>query len=289
MTPDNAKLSVTQSMTWIPGVEGEPGSFITFLNSGGEKGVREIVHDMVEDRTKTWARSNKEGPSSWEEAQGLKDDVHGVLTKSLLGDALDPIDDPDPNSPVPTSTWMRFFDSPQSEPTKYDSDPRNGWASKRTDAMGNVIWDWNGLQAKFNAYSPEAQALLRHQVAERRKRIREIREGRGKFPNRSLGITILRFTVNGVKVEGPVAEAAQKAETERKERDAEKVQMDNVSDRAVELMRKHPGLTAESALKIVLLEQGKISGQTYDFGLAGVLSEIVKRFPSPSANPPPNP
>jgi hypothetical protein len=259
MTPDNAMLSITESITWKPGVEESPESYIVFLNSGGEAGVRKIIHDIAEDRTKTWARSNKEGPSTWEEAQALKDDVHGVLAKALLGDALKAIDDPDPNNPVPTATWMRFFDKPQSEPTQFDANPRNGWAFKGKDAAGNVIWDWNGLQAKFNAYSVTAQILLKTQIADRREKIKEIRQGKSTFPNESLGITILRFTVNEVKVEGVVAEAAQEAEKERKQKDAEKVEIQNVSDRVAQLISAHPDLTSVQAFEIVQTERKKIT------------------------------
>jgi len=259
MTPDNAKLSVSESITWVPGIKNEPRSFITFLNSGGEKGVQKIIYDMAEDRTKTWARSNKEGPAGWEEAQALKDDVHGVLAKALLGTAIEAIDDPDPDNPVPTATWMRFFDSPQSEPTKYDANPRNGWAFKGLDSTGNVIWNWDGLRAKFNAYPVAARTLLMRQISERRERIKEIREGRGTFPNESLGITILRFTVNEVKLIGAVADAAEKKEKENRERDAEKVEIKNVSERAAELMAAHPSLTSAQAFEIVQTERGKIA------------------------------
>lgn len=267
MTPDNAKLSVSESITWKPGIKDKPESFITFLNSGGEKGVRKIIYDMAEDRTKTWARSNREGPSDWEEAQALKDDVHGVLAKALLGTALgatmgtalEAIDDPDPNNPVPTPTWMRFFDNPQSEPTKYDANPRNGWAFKGVDVAGNVTWNWDGLQAKFDAYPATAKILLKRQISERRERIKEIREGRGEFANESLGITILRFTVNEVKLIGAVADAAEKKEKENRERDAEKVEIKNVSERAAELMAAHPSLTSAQAFEIVQTERGKIA------------------------------
>ena len=281
-TPDRAVISVSESITWIAGIKDRPESFIAYLNSGGEEGVKKIIHDVIEDRTKTWAGSNKEGPSTWMEAQTVKDDAHEVLVKSILGDTLAPI-----NSPVPTNTWMRFFDSPQSEPTAYDASPRNGWAEKD---LNTGAWNWNGLQAIYDGYSPEAKLELKTKIDQRRADVRRIREGKGDFGDESLGITIVRFTVNEVKVEGEVAKAAELEEKERREREADTMEIDNISDRAAKLKTAHPELTSDQAFQIVQTERGKVgktiiavSGAKTDvgndlLGLAGIIRETVKQF-----------
>jgi hypothetical protein len=287
-TPDRAQISVKASITFIPGIKDQdtgnvmPESLIVFLNSGGEDGVRKIIHDIVEDRVKTWAGSNKEGPADWMEAQNLKDDAHGVLAKSLLGDSL-----PNIESEIPTSTWMRFFDRPQSEPSNFDASPRNGWAQKDED--GN--WNWDGLQAIFDGYSPEEQDDLRDKINDRRRSVRALREGKALFGDESLGITIVRFTVNEIKVQGKVAEAAELQEKERRERAADTVEMQNVSERVAELTRDHKGLTAKDAFQIVQVERGKVGKRVIEInGASGglgtdLIAALSGGLGGPSAEP----
>lgn len=295
-TPDNALLSIKASITWIPGIEDRPKSYIDYLNSGGEDGVRKIIHDVIEDRIKTWARSNKEGPATWEEAQATKDEAHGVLSKSLLGRALKAIDLKFQD--VPTSTWMRFFDDPKSEPTDYDANPSSGWATKELpDNRGHVKFKWDGLDAKIAGYSQEDRDLLEDQIKNRRRQIRKLREGRGKFPKPSLGITVVRFTINEVKVEGEVAKAADLAEKERKEMQADTVEMKNIADRAKGLRKDNPEMTYEKAVETVMIAQGKVrksviqvDGAATGLGQDGIaMMQIQRSLPDPGQTPPANP
>jgi len=238
-TPDNALLDIKTAATWIPGIDGSPDSYITYLNSGGEEGVEKILHNAIEDRSKTWARSNREGPSNWMEAQANKDDAHEVLAKATMRENFEPID-----SIVPTGTWMRFFDSPQSEPTQYDALPKNGWAHK--DQSTND-WNWDGLQRYYDSLPAEERDRIRAAIVKRKDMVRSIREGNAVFYNRSLGITIVMFVVNEIKVKGAVADAADKEEKENRERRADTVEIDNFSERARGLMKDHPGLSSEEA------------------------------------------
>lgn len=291
-TPDNALLSVKVSITWIAGIKNRPDSYITYLNSGGEEGVKRIIHDIIEDRVKTWARSNKEGPSTWMEAQATKDDAHEVLVKAIMRESLIPI-----NSPVPTSTWMRFFDIPQSEPTVYDANPKNGWAYKNPDTGE---WNWDGLQSYYDGLTLEERERISAAIRERREIVRHIREGRGEVGDRSLGITIVMFVVNEIKVEGAVAQAADQEEKERREREADRVEIENISARAKKLMEEHSGLTSDEAFRLVQVERGKATRTIIDtsgaktavgsdlLGLAGVAKEIMaalKGSGNPSGNP----
>jgi len=264
-TPDNALLDVKASITWIAGIEDSPESFTMYLNSGGLEGVKKILHDIIEDRVKTWARSNKEGPSNWMEAQATKDDAHEVLVKAIMRDNLNPV-----GSDVPTSTWMRFFDAPQSEPTAYDV--KSGWAEK--DLVADK-WNWNKLQAYYNgllAASPNPDFIkpgktlpasegerIKVAIKERKEIVRNIREGKGKFGNHSLGITIVMFVINEIKVKGAVADAADQEEKERRERAADKVEIDNFSQRATSLINAHPGLSSEQAFDVTQVILGKVS------------------------------
>jgi len=279
-TPDRAMISVQASITFVPGIEGEPDSYITYLNSGGEEGVKKIISDIIEDRIKTWAASNREGPSGWMEALALRDDVHEVLVKALLRGSKDwePID-----SPIPTNTWMRFFESPQIMPTHYDI--QNGWGQvdKKTGK-----WNWNGLQKIYDSYDADTKEKLREQIKKRKEIIHQIREGRGNFGDTSLGITIIRFTVNEIKVVGEVAKAAELEEKEERERAADAKEIQNIAERVADLREKHPDLSVEDALKLIQVERGKATRTIIDIsgtqtsigndllGLAGVIKAIME-------------
>ncbi len=74
-TLDLAEVDIDISITWVPGCyrEGSPereSSFLTFLNSGKESRVKEILQDTVHDRVRSWAISGEEGPKDWVEAMG---------------------------------------------------------------------------------------------------------------------------------------------------------------------------------------------------------------------------
>lgn len=260
-TPDRALVTMTSSIVWTPGIADDPDSLIMYLNSGGESGVKKITHNVIEDRIKTWASSDREGPSNWEEAQALRDDAHAVLAKALLGSALPDIAVGGVKSPIPTSTWMRFFDRPQSEPTDYDCTERPGptgptrWAS----VPETGVWNWDGLQAIFDGYSSDEQDALKDRIDRRRKDIKDLREGKANFGHPSLGITIHQFTVNELMVGGAVAVAADQAEKERNEMEADNVEIKNVSDRIAELRRRHPKMPLEEAVRLVQTERGKVS------------------------------
>jgi len=176
------------------------------------------------------------------------------------------------------------LDRPKSEPTVYDAMPQNGWAHKNPDDPKD--WNWNGLQKIFDGYSKEKQDSLREQIRVRREVVKQIRDGRGDFADQSLGITIIRFTINELKVLGDVAKAAEQAEKERREKEADQVEIENISDRAKKLMTDH-GLSAKDAFKIIQVERGKATRTTIDvdgartdagqdlLGLAGVAREFL--------------
>lgn len=251
-TPDRAEISVSASVTWEPGIKGCPRSYVEYLNSGGEQGVTEILGNIIEDRVKTWAGSNKEGPSSWLEALALRDEAHGVLAKALLGDALEQVP-----SDIPTTTWIRFFANPQTEPNNYDV--KSGWGTKNGD-----VWGWTPLERIFDNLQNQEKILLRRGVEKRIEDIKKLRQGGGEFPIEKLGITILRFSLGEIKVEGEVAKAAELEEKERRERDADTLEIDNVSQRILQLRQAHPELTMEDAIRLVQIERDKATKTIID-------------------------
>ncbi|MDP2741780.1 MAG: hypothetical protein Q8O66_03810 [bacterium] len=177
-TPDKAEVSITVSFTWIPGIKETSDSYITYLNSGGEEGVKKNINSVIEDHIRNWAILNRGGPTTWMEAQATEDGVYEVLVRAFLGDIKD---------------------------------------------------------------------------------IKKIRRGRGDFGYESLGITIIMFALNEVKVEGKIAIVAELEEKKRMERAADKMEIANVSKRIQKLRKDNPEMSLEDAVRIVQTERGKIS------------------------------
>lgn len=287
-TPDNAQIKLSPSVSYVPGIKDADGnttgeSLIAFLNSKGEGGVKAIIDDIIDDRAKRWARSNKEGPATWTEAEGMKDDAHAVLSLSLLGDMVGTVPWPD----VPVSTLMRYFDTPQSMPTDYDASPRNGWASKTS----KDVWNWDDLDRKFLALPAAQQTMVKDAVNTIKKNVADLREGSAKFSYASLGITIVRFSISDIQAQGEVAEAAGKEEKERLEQQAEQLEADNVA----KLIAKYIaiGLSPEKALEAAQTERGKVkktivetTGSGTGIVIAGdVLDKLLGGRGGPSGNP----
>ncbi len=274
-TMDGALVSIEPSITWVPGIKDNPGSLITFLDSGGEEKVRKILSDRVKDRTKTWAGSSGGGPVSWKEALVVRDDIYDELLRSILGDAFFPV--PERLKGVPVSTLLRFFDGHRPEPTEFDV--ASGWATKVDDSLGRSIsWKWTGLEGKIGACTPPERQQLEASIKACKENTQRARNGLGRFGDESLGITIVQFTVNQVTVEGGVAETADKAERERRQGEAERIELANVCEMVTMILKAHSGMTVEKAFDIVQSERRKAKKWIFDFGLDEVIGEIRKRF-----------
>lgn len=250
-TPDLAEIGVTVSITWTPGVssshsvEEQAEVLISFLNSGGEKGVANIIADIIKDRLRTWAFSKEEGPANWQEAVGSKEEAIAILIKAILGDDIPPI-----TSTIPTTILLKYFNSPQQKPFEYE---RKRWGRKSKTGS-----EWEGLEKELSILSSDEHNKLQKQVAERREIIKKVRQGNGVFHKKSLGITINRFTINDIILKGKLAEAAELEVKEKHERNAEIVEIKHILQRVLEL-RKSLDISAEQALEIVQTERKKIT------------------------------
>jgi len=248
-TPDLAEIGAKVSLTWLPGSEGKDyaKSLINYLNTGGEAGVRKNLNDTLEDRLRTWAASNQEGPSDWVEAMSSKDEALEVLLKAILGDSL-----PKVESDIPTTAWMKFFSRPKRKPSQ--NEIKMGW-SPPDPASSHELW--TGLQAEFEALK-ENKKKLEDQVEARMKAVKEIKEGRGTYKQEALGITILRFTVNEISVKGETAKAAELDAKEKREAIGESRETKNLSRRIKKLREGDPEMSLEEAIRIAQIQQGKI-------------------------------
>jgi hypothetical protein len=287
-TPDNAEISVETSITFIPGINKCPKSYIDYQNSGGEEGVKAILANTSEDGLKGWAGSNQWGPSWWGEALTLKFEVHGVLAKIIFGECLKSV-----NNPIPTTAWIKYFAVPQLEPSDYDV--ASGWASKEVKVLPNgrkrTRFSWKKLKKILDEHLARGEWKdLKKDVEIRREQIRQLREGRAEFALESLGITVIQFTVNDVKLVGEAAKAAESAEKERLQKVAEEIEVDNVKKRIRQLLDEFPNMTLEQAINIVQVERGKVSKRVLSLeGIREVAEQVFSALGKFAGSPPANP
>jgi regulator of protease activity HflC (stomatin/prohibitin superfamily) len=82
-TPDNAEIKITISITWHPNSD-NADDMITFINNNEIEGTEDILGDVVGERVRQWARSNKEGPKTWEEAQASGGEAVEAVLETIL-------------------------------------------------------------------------------------------------------------------------------------------------------------------------------------------------------------
>ncbi len=80
-TPDMAELEVTASLTFKP----DSKYLINYLNSGGEKGVRDIMDDVVPEAIRELAANPGKKPDTWEEAVKMKSVFLAEIVATVIG------------------------------------------------------------------------------------------------------------------------------------------------------------------------------------------------------------
>ncbi len=252
-TPDRAEIAIKVSITWTP-CTGESRNLarlqdpakprhllFDFLNSGGDEGIRSILHDIIRDRLRNWAMSGEEGPADWVEAMGSGDEAIAVLLKAILGDELERIP-----SGVPTPILLKYFALPQKPPLENE---KKKWGE-----------GWEKVENEVSKLSPDQKDELIRAIERRRALIQEARQGNGSFVKESLGITINRFTVNEIIVVGEVAEAAGLQAREEHQRTAEEVEIRHLV-KQVQKVRDELGVGPEQAIEAIQTERGKVNKQ----------------------------
>ena len=263
-TPDKVEISILASVTWTPNKE-DPKSLIQFLDSGGQEGVKNILHDIVRDCLREWAFSKDEGPSTWEEAMGSSDEAISILLEAILGEELPKI----PSS-VPTAILLKYFADVRPDPSKYEE-----------KIVGK---DWGKLEEDLKKLLPDERKQLEGQVNKRKELVHQARQGNGFFKKNDLGIIINRFTINEIRLTGEVAEAAENIAKEAHERDAEEIEIKHIQNMIKELM-KELEISQEQALEILQTERGKVSKKISEWKLnispetRELISNIVASLP----------
>jgi hypothetical protein len=267
-TPDLAVLEIPISLTWTPGTpekkDKRNGEFlINYLNSGGEEGVKDILADIVRERVREWAIAVREGPQTFKEAISAQEDAVEILIKAVAGEELEKI----PSS-VPTTILFKYFDTPQGMPTESE---KKMW-----------LKNWKKVDEILKS---ESRTEVEEKVEERRKIIKEIRKGNGVQPIPQLGITLNRLNIGDITIKkGTQLEvAAEKEVKEKREREAEIVELDHVGERIGKLMGPPWDYTRQEARDIVQTERGKVEKKINEIvgidleGLGRGLSHISKK------------
>ncbi len=270
-TPDLAELKIPISITWTPSYEDTKdanGNVIfkggddlkEFLNSGGEKGVNAILEDIIRERLREWAMSSSEGPQSWEEAIGAKEEAAAILLKAILGETLDPIP-----SGIPTPVLLKCLNSPPRKPTKEEC----------------ILWgkNWETATNEIGQLSDEERDQLFIAVRKRKSEIAKVRQGNGHFKIHQLGITLNRLNIGEAKPLGKLAEAAESQVKEAQERRGEVFEVETDLLKAAELIKAATAtgetLSTEEAFRIIM--EWKATREGKGFTIPGV-SPAIKQI-----------
>lgn len=80
-TPELGEIEVRASLTWTP--DSDYGNrLINYLNAGGQKGVENILTDIVKEKTREFAINNV---ASWEDVLKMREDLVAMIAAHVLG------------------------------------------------------------------------------------------------------------------------------------------------------------------------------------------------------------
>ncbi|MDI6717919.1 MAG: SPFH domain-containing protein [Patescibacteria group bacterium] len=259
-TPDLAELTVPISMTWTPIATGE--GLKTFINNGGESGVKNILEDIVAERLRNWAIAKEEGPVEWQEAMAAGEKASATLLKAILGDRLIPIP-----SEIPTLVLFSYFGSPKKKPRSEEDKLKWGENWEKVDEI----------------LEREGKEKVREAFERRRQEVIRARQGNGTFELPQLGIVINRLNIGEIKPNGNLAKSAELKVKEEQERKAEvyEVETDLIKARSLVEAAKKSGqsLTLKEAFQIIMEWKTTREGRGFTVpGVAPAIAEVAKIF-----------
>lgn len=233
-TPDLAQLEIPISITFTP----DKTQLIEYLNSGGEAGVSDILEDIINEKLRVWAMAVDEGPATAEEGLAAAEDAVAILVKAIAGEKLPTI-----LSPFPMTALLKAFNSPPKSPTAFE------------EKFGK---NWEKIQEWYKKLSEENRSTFDEALKDRRETIAKIRQSNGTIEIPSLGIILNRLNVGKIRTLGKYAEAADLEVKERKEREAETLELQHVAD-TIQRLTAQLGISNEQALEILQTERGKVT------------------------------
>jgi regulator of protease activity HflC (stomatin/prohibitin superfamily) len=107
---------------------------------------------------------------------------------------------------------------------------------------------------------------------------RQLRRGNGNIKIENLGIILSRVNIKSIKPKGELAQAAEQAAKERRQTEAEKVEIENVADR-VQYLVGTTHISPELAVEVVQTERKKVTKDIKEIKInAGSAAEILGKF-----------
>lgn len=274
-TPDLAEIKIPIALTWTPSYsdtldENDNVIFtggqdlIEYLNSGGEEGVNAQLEDIVHERLREWAMSADEGPQTWQEAIGAKEEAVAILLKAILGEILEPIP-----STIPTPVLLKCLNSPPRKPTEKEC----------------ALWgqNWETAMGTIRALPAEDQDKLNRAVQRRREELARARQGNGHFNIHQLGVTLNRLNIGETKPLGDLAKAAEAEVKEAQERRGEMYEIGTDLLKAQELAKKITDsgkeISIQDAFQIIMEWKATREGKGFTVpGLSPALKQILEIF-----------
>jgi hypothetical protein len=241
-TPDRANSEVPVHLTIRPASD----YLIQYVDSGEEDGVKTILTGKIQERVREWAMADNEGPADWRELNKAHLEAVSVLVRTVTGrESVTSI--PEFAQNVPTFVWLTYFSRPRPTAEQVFKNIRP-WAENGWQLVENV----------FYALTPAQQNELWRAVEARRNEIRDLRSGAGKLLIPDLGVLLERLNIGDINVLGGVAERADAQAREVEEREGERLELEHVRNRILELMAPPTNYSAEKALEVVQTERGKV-------------------------------
>lgn len=234
-TPDLAQLAIPISITFTP----DQTRLIEYLNCKEEIGVWDILEDVISEKLRVWAMAVDEGPATAEEGLAAAEDAVAILVKAIAGSEKLPTI---PSS-FPTASLLKAFNQPPKSPGKNEK------------KFGK---NWEKIQKWYKKLPDGEKQTFDKALEDRRKTIAKIRQSNGTIEIPSLGIVLNRLNVGKIRTLGKFAEAADLEVKERKEREAEILELQHVAD-TIQRLTTQLGISNEQALEILQTERGKVA------------------------------
>ncbi len=255
---DKAEVLLWISFTWSPAYSSSPQGILylnKYIEGGERRGVEKIIQDLILDRVRLWALSDKEGPSSWLEVLGAKDEAVAEVLSAVLGEELEEVP-----SHIETSTLLRYFSG--NPPLILE---REKWGK-----------GWEKLKEELSRLSPTEVGNLKRVLKERKRMARKVLQGNGDFVHREYGVVIHKIAIIDAAPTGKVAKAAEREIEEGLRALAHQVE----ADKYATIMKKYKGegLSAKDAMRAAMIVTGKLDPSSYrnwDIDLPGGVEALL--------------
>lgn len=148
---DMAELEVKASLTFKP----DPDNLINYLNFGGEKGIKDVMDDVIPEAIRELAANPDKKPNTWEDAVKMKPVFLAEIVATVIGKDLATM--------------------PPDELNKLARDLRRGNGSIQLETLGIIISRLNVTDV--NPKGELAKAAEQEAVEKRQKKAEEVEIG----------------------------------------------------------------------------------------------------------------